>query len=83
MGRRPHDGDGGAEREEQADDEAGPVDDHGGELPLVADVVVLVVPTQLGGDLTQLLQDGHHVVAHIGAVHGLAVVRLGNRGVHD
>ena len=76
MGRGQHDAEGGAEGEEQAEDEAGPVDDHGGELPLVLDVVLFLVPAEPGGDLADLLQDAHDVVAHGHAAGRVVLLHL-------
>lgn len=50
-------GDGGDDGEESEDDETEPVDDHGGELPVVRHLGRLVLLAQLVSDDTQLLED--------------------------
>lgn len=50
-------GDGGDDGEQREDDEAEPVDDHGGELPVVRHLGRLVLLAQLVGDDAQLLED--------------------------
>lgn len=50
-------GDGGDDGEQREDDEAEPVDDHGGELPVIRHLGRLVLLAQLVGDDAQLLED--------------------------
>lgn len=50
-------GDGGDDGEQREDDEAEPIDDHGGELPVVRHFGRLVLLAQLVGDDAQLLED--------------------------
>ena len=55
------DGDGGDDGEEREEDEADAVDDHGGELPVVGRLLLLVVGAQLVRDDAQLLQNGRQL----------------------
>lgn len=79
MRRREHDGEGRAKCKEDADNETSLVDNHGGELPLVLYVVLLLLPSELSCNLADLLQDAHNVEAHVHAARRMAFLHLPNK----
>ena len=69
-------------KEQRAQHQTHPVQHHGGKLPVVADVILLVLFPEASGDLTEFSQDAVHVIGGGARQSGVLSLGEGGRGIY-